>query len=171
MGGTERSVDEHRGYLEDANKLEYFITGVAGALAGYIGQDLRVTSLVLGGTTMELAALACFAGSFLSGVWRLQLSVHLRGMNAQKLSQHEIAGNALDTGLKGPGYSSEGQIFTQPQLLQRAVDANKTAAELERRLSRISDRTLFWYRVRNALLYGGMALLVVARLLPAIGRA
>lgn len=169
--GTERSDALYYAWRDAAEKFEYFVTGVSGALAAYVGQHLTVTTWALNGTTLELASLACFAASFLAGVHRMELWVMQQSLNETYVRLLETAGSSIEAAQYPVSLSRlTGQIMHSRELLARAQASREGAEELRTRLDAISDAGTRWYVARNAFLGVGVAMLVAARLLPTIGR-
>lgn len=168
---TDRSDALHYAWQADAGRFDYFMASLSGALAGYVGQSLTVTSFGLNGATAELGALSCFASSFLCALRRIELVTTAKRVNAQQLYHHEVAGTSLNAS-KHPRALNEatGELVTSQQLQSRAIEHRKLADEAEALLDKLADASERWYSARNALLGIGIVALVVARLLPALGR-
>jgi hypothetical protein len=77
------SIEVYRRSHEAAEKLDYFICGVGGALFAYIGQNYIPHKLEFGISLLEPLALIFLAGAFFAGLKRIETC------NAQTNINHE----------------------------------------------------------------------------------
>lgn len=85
----ERSILIYSQVSEAEQKFDYFLTGLIGALCGYIGQNFVSTKLGWNSATIELVAILILVSSFCCSLWRILLHIAIKGINADALHINE----------------------------------------------------------------------------------
>ena len=163
-----RSDTTYNYWREASEKFDYYVTGLTGALAAFIGQALHPVPIGLNASTIELAALASLVASIIFGFKRIETNVHLLSIQSRQTYLQEVAGSSMVASQhKAAINTSTGDIYSPQQLVQRAAVSKAGAAELDKQFAKAQRVALRDYKFRNVTLLIGFALLVAARLLPA----
>lgn len=164
-----RSEAAWHAWRESSDKFDYFVTGIALALVGYLGSELEPVRLGWNGSTLEVASVILFLGSAIAGLRRIETNVLLVGLMQRQLSHQERAGALTDAGLKAGLFINRatGEVFTGTQAQAGAQASTELADELTPKLKREAGRSERLYRWRNWLLVGGIVALIASRLAPA----
>lgn len=85
----ERSMTLYCQVSEAEQKFEYFLTGLIGALCGYVGQNFVSAKLGLNPSTIELVAILILVVSFCCSMWCILLHTTIKGLNADALHINE----------------------------------------------------------------------------------
>lgn len=151
---------------EAAQKFDYFMVGLAAALAGYLGQQLELSPVGLNASTLELLAVLLFGCSMVAGVWRLESTVTAISGNHLRLHGSEATGALVKAARQGGTLLNEetGEIYSASQALARARAYKQAGDALDERTERFRSRAHRAYRWRNWFLYAGMLSLVASRL-------
>jgi hypothetical protein len=165
---TPRSDSSHSYWRESAEKFDYFVTGVTGALTAYVGENIHPIRLGLNAPTVEVIALALLTGSVIYGFKRIEAMVHFQRLQTQQLYAQEARGSNL-VATQSPAVInvSTGEVYTPKQLAERAEAFRVAGEKLEPIIEAAAVMGLRYYRWRNRLLVIGFITLVIARLLPA----
>lgn len=165
---TERSDVVYGYWREAAEKFDYFVVGLTGALVAYLGQNLKPVRIGVNPESFELLALACLLLSVVIGFKRLETNIVLFKALHMRLYAEESRGSVTEVGLKGMGINrSTGDVYTQRQLLEMATMHEGRANALRQMLDDLIAESGQYYKWRNRLLLNGFVILVFARLLPA----
>jgi len=163
-----RSDTAYNYWREASEKFDYYVTGLTGALAAFVGQALHPVPVGLNASTLELAALASLVVSIIVGFKRIETNVHLLSIQSRQTYLQEVAGSSMVASQqKAAINASTGDIYTPQQLVQRAVESKAGAAALDTKFAKLQRVALRYYNWRNVTLLVGFALLVAARILPA----
>lgn len=163
-----RSDTAYNYWREASDKFDYYVTGLTGALAAYIGQALRPVPLGVNPQTVELVALVLLVTSVVFGFKRIETSVHIFQVQAKHLYAQEVAGSSMAATQQPISINTQtGELFSAAQLLQRSKSHSEAAAQLEPVIDHAIKRATWLYRWRNDTLFLGFGVLVAARLLPA----
>lgn len=90
---ADRSVVTYEHYRDAAQRFEYFILGISGALCAYIGQHLTPQKLGLTPYGLELFSLLLLVGSVFVSFKRMEKVIACHGLNHRLLSLYEHVGN------------------------------------------------------------------------------
>lgn len=169
--GQQRSDVAHEGWRTSAEKFDYFITGITGALAAFIGQNLQPERLGLNSATIELAALGLLIAAVVCGMRRIETHITLLRLQSRRLYELERSGAAVDAALKGGVFVNRetGDVLSAEQLRRISMMGKDEALRLDAPLAELMERSLALYRWRNRTLLLGFATLVFARIMPAYG--
>ena len=159
---------------ESAEKFDYFVCGVSGALFAYIGQNYHPQKLEIGISLYEPISLLFLAGAFFVGLMHVERVVLNRYINFQMLHAGEAAGNimtALKSGQMSYDNKDSGETLDRQQAEQLRLkyleDKNRLELDLTAK-GKIEDRL---YRVRNLLLLLGFATVFLSKLLEPYANA
>jgi hypothetical protein len=169
---SQRSVEVYFKYQESAEKLDYFVCGVAGALFAYAGQNFAPRKLDSVISLLEPLALCFLVAAFFTGIKRIEASINLKKLNHIMLDAGEKAGaaagaaaDARKTG--GTSYYNEhgGEVFGVETIAkkhewQRGLH-DAAEAEIEVAIRKANT----FYTLRNCLLIAGFVALLAAKLL------
>ena len=162
---TTRSDTAYNHWREASEKFDYYVTGLTGALAAYIGQGFRPSQVGANASTIELAALASVVLSVVLGFKRIETNVHLLSTQARQLYLREVAGSSLIASkLPAAINASTGDIYSPSQLIDRAAESKAGADALDSRFEVSRRLALALYKWRNRSLLLGFGLLVAARI-------
>lgn len=151
------SIELYRRGHEAAEKLDYFICGVAGAIFAYLGQGYKPHKIELSLTLIEPLALALLAGAFFAGIKRIEMCNAATHINHEQLKVDEQNKELL----KLMEDSEENRKMFEPQwaaVLQRKVNLDKTLRDAQRKAK-------IYYHLRNKLLTCGFVAVVLSKLL------
>lgn len=166
---TERSDAVWDAWRDSSDKFDYFVTGLALALVGYLGADLEPVRLGLNSATVEVASVLSFLGAAITGLLRIETNVSVLGATQRRVYLEEMAGSMTDAALK-PGThlnTATGEVMTAATASLRAQAATQAAGKVGEKLETEADRSEHLYTARTWLLSGGLVLLIVSRILPA----
>lgn len=167
---TRRSDTAYESWREASQTFDYFVTGLTGALAAYVGENLEPTRLGLNPRTIEVAALAFLVAAVIVGLKRIEATVTMYRIQSKALHHEETRGAlvaSLQANPKGLLNEVTGEAYTRDEALTQARHhevhgaANREKAE---ELAGVAESRYDW---RNRLLLVGFVLLVIARILPA----
>lgn len=142
---SERSVTIYGSWLSAVQQFDYFMTGLALAMVGYIGANLDGSSLRLNGEGTIVVAGLLLLGSAAAGLQRIELGIEILLLNYRKL-------DALERSKQVAGRDS-----------RVAGNLRAFAGHASKQLEKLADRSKIYYRVRNILLLSGFGLLLIAR--------
>jgi hypothetical protein len=147
-------IELYRRGQEAAEKLDYFICGVAGALFAYIGQTYQPHKIEFGITLIEPFSLLCLAAAFLAGLRRIEAS------NAEVNIEHDQL--KLDAQIEGLAKLMEkDRALFEPQwaaAASRRLSLGKVFLEARAKASR-------YYHIRNRFLICGLSAVFLSKLL------
>ena len=98
---TDRSDRLYDTWRASAEKFDYFVLGILGALCAYIANNFEPGVLGLNPKTVELSALATLFASAILGFLRVEASVLLTSLNHRYLRANEQRGLSLNNSLTG----------------------------------------------------------------------
>ncbi|MCC7131795.1 MAG: hypothetical protein IT352_04075 [Gemmatimonadales bacterium] len=160
-----RSVRLYELSTESAEKFDYFLVGLAAALAAYLGRDLNVGKLGWNPETIATAALVAFVLSVGAGLIRLELRVTILGVASRRLEHQESAGKHMEASAPGNLMINQaaGTLHTPDDLREAARKHHHRAEGLMAEEKKLADRALAAYRWRDRLLVSGLGLLALSR--------
>ncbi len=164
-----RSIEVFGISQEAQGKLDYFLCGVTGALFAYLGEHYIPRRLEPDATCLEPLALLFLMCAFFAGIKRLEHSGLAKQFNYEMLDAAEKAGKytkALSEGPVGVVYNEEGgQITNQSAIAVKRQEYMDNQAIGESLMRKAGEKSGFYYRVRNRLLYLGFLTVLAAKLL------
>ena len=151
------SIEVYRRSHEAAEKLDYFICGVAGALFAYIGQNYIPRKLEFGISLLEPLALIFLAGAFFAGLKRIEVCSAQTSINHDQLKLNDEAKELIK--LIGPSLENKDLFQSQP-------DRNIFQTEnLKKLLNKVYLKNSRYYKLRNRLLALGFGAIFLSKLL------
>lgn len=161
------SVIAYQKHQEAAQKFDYFITGLTGALCAYIVKDWKPEKIDhFGPEVLQVAALLILFASAIAGFKRLEWVNISLGKNHEWLDASESRG-ALAEALQGGGgrigVNAAGDIVSSDSLLPRYNALTNLTPAIKAQLDKAADKAGQWYKWRNRLLFVGFALLLASR--------
>ncbi|MGY0800170.1 hypothetical protein ACW7G0_14120 [Lysobacter sp. A286] len=162
---TERSDRLYETWRTSAEKFDYFVLGILGALCAYIASSFEAGVLGPNPKTLELSALVAFFASAMCGFLRVESTVFLTSLNHKYLRSNEQRGLLTQQLANGAPFlnSATGQIYS-PQHAQAEVEViNQALPSISKQMERAGRRAEVTYAWRNRLVVLGFMLLVGAR--------
>lgn len=161
----ERSINLIYRHTDAIEKFDYFLTGLAVALVGWIaGQPtaLQVDSI---SSALELSALTALLGSAYAGLKRVEAHIEVLRMNALALRGEETASTrARALSSQAVVFDSDSRKPIDRSELQESVDEQRRLTKKAKRLlGEASEKGGKWYRARSRLLIAGFIFLVLSR--------
>ena len=152
------------------HKLDYFMAGVAGTLAAYIGQSFEMTSFHLDQPLFELVAVAAFTGSFIFAIKRIESVANVLHHNLRRSHHQTVANAKMLSAAKGDPMIDllTNELWVADELLEEGRAHQQTADEAKVAMATLIKTSKRHYRWRNGLLWFGFVALVLARLFPAL---
>lgn len=148
-------------WLQATEKYDYFIAGLAAALAGYVGQNLPPVRLGLNAGTVETLAVACFIASLVCAAKRIETTAHLLRLQSEGITlaeeQRQTEGDTIVIDAKTREPLSPVVVAERLQKLRDLREA------LERVTGRVKPRVSSLATARDLLLVAGLLVLVLAR--------
>lgn len=168
----ERSDSLYLKWMDTIGKYDYFSCGVSAAFFAYLGEHYSPHRLGMNFQTVELVAIALFAGSFFSGAKRLEISHTLtRGMYRSMLAAERASYciQQLDNSTEGIPYRKpeDGTICTEQEMRDLQAKYLVEVKEYEASVDASFPRASIWYKRRDFLLFLGFATILLARILQA----
>ncbi|NOT09866.1 MAG: hypothetical protein HOP28_16860 [Gemmatimonadales bacterium] len=167
---TDRSDRVYFSWLDSAAKFDYYVTGVALALVGFLGATFTIGRFGLNPSTLELGALGAFLAATIVGFKHLESQVSFLSAMHRRLYEEESAGAIASAASQGRTMlnTSTGRVYSTLQLVEQLYSHKVGTTAASERLDELVVILKRRYRNRNAFLLGGFCLLVLARILPAI---
>lgn len=161
---TERSDKVFESWRQAAEKFDYFILGVTGALCAYISQVYKPAKLGLNPASLELFALVLLVGSAVAGFRRIENTIQVTSLNHRLLRANEERGILVSKASNGALINeSTGDILSPHMVVQHIDTVTQSIPELRQQLKIARSAAEYSYRVRNALLFVGFSILVIAK--------
>lgn len=156
-------VDEK--WRESAEKFDYFMAGVAAALAGFLAPNLQTVGLRWSPGLLEALSLLAFVLSFAAAVWLLEVKLDGVQIGAKRLDLLEELQKIRPANREGVPliHSGTGHVLSPEQA--RTLESN-LQARVEGTLSvdsRLARRAAPLYWARYGFLFLGFGLLLAAR--------
>ena len=166
-----RSDTAYNYWREASEKFDYYVTGLTGALAAYVGQAFHPVPLGFNASTVELFALTSLVVSIVVGFKRIETNIHLFSIQAQQLYLQEVAGSTMVASQhKAALNTATGDVYSPQQLIQRAAESKEAVSQLDEKFKNAQGIAFRRYKLRNRTLLFGFVLLVAARLMPAYAK-
>lgn len=150
---------------EAGQKLEYFITGVIGAMFAYSVQNYTPHIIGWDARTLEPIAILCLAVSFFCGLKRIEAHYHHLGISYEKnqaIGDAKVMDEALRLIHADPLRHQPRQSIEDIQKsLEISVSRAKSATPI---LDRLDRQIGALYRARNWLMLAGFFLIVAAKI-------
>lgn len=163
----ERSDKIHADWRQAAEKFDYFVLGVTGALCAYISQKYEPEKIGFNSGTLELIALVILVAASIVGFRRIEKTIQLTLVNHRLLRAKEEKGSLIS---EGPGpllNQATGDIFS-PEMIQTMIRLKTTEIPLiAKEAEQLSSQALFAFKARNYLILIGFCMLVFAKVFSA----
>jgi hypothetical protein len=154
-------------WREAAQKFDYFVTGLIGALVAFIGQSFNPVPVGFNAGTLELASLLILVASFWAGFRRIESNTENLRLTFER---NRLEDQLIDLRTaKASGNLAYGMQTGQP-LSENERDNLITSIQAQyntkhQLLIEFSNRAYKFYHWRNYLLIFGFVLLLGARVL------
>jgi hypothetical protein len=162
----DRSLIAWQHWRQSAEKVDYFVLGIASALTAYLGQHLSFSKLGANPATAELLSLVLLGGSVVAGLDRLRSSVSALNSDGHALQAQERVEAMKDLLAKGKGTTTDretGRTFTLADAeaeVQRAEQLRDFFRKQNQKWTRRCERAYNW---RDRLLVVGVVVYVAAK--------
>ena len=162
---TERSDRVYDNWRTSAEKFDYFVLGILGAICAYIANNFEPGRLGLNPKTLELLALASFFGSATLGFVRVEATLLLTSLNHRYLRCNEQKGSLTLQLQSGRPFlnSATGQIYSPQDAQSEILEINRVLPKLNQQMESSNKRAEFAYSWRNRLVFSGFILLIGSR--------
>jgi len=165
---TERSDKVHDNWRQGAEKFDYFVLGVTGALCAYISQTYAPEKLGLNSGTIELLSLVLLVCAAVAGFKRVETAIEVTRLNHWLLRANEERGALISKSRSQPILNeSTGDILSPQMVQQRLNDLARSIPGLDLQITETRSSALRWYRIRNLFILVGFVVLVSAKILSA----
>jgi hypothetical protein len=157
-------------HAESSQKFDYFVTGIAIALVGWLGGRTDAIVFSSWADRVYLAALAFLLGAAFSGLKRLEVSNTALRLNTLALIGEETA-SARETAVQTPGTlvdAQTGEELDRQVVAESATEQAELAKQARSLMEQSATRSSRWYTARSWLLVTGLALFVIGRILEGI---
>ena len=162
---TERSDRVYENWRTSAEKFDYFVLGILGALCAYIANNFEPGRLGVNPKTLELIALVSFFASAVLGFVRVEATVLLTSLNHRYLRLNEQRGSLTQQLQSGRPFlnSATGQIYAPQDAQAEIFEINRTLPKIDQQMASSNSRAEFAYSWRNRLVLIGFLVLIGAR--------
>ena len=166
-----RSVIAHGYWKDTAEKFDYYVTALTGALCAYVGQTFQPERLSWSANTLELVALLILVFSVFAGFRKIETLIVFHRLNHQHLYNGEIIG-ALLIGIRESQTGTvinedSGEVWTAQSANEKISDLQRQMPAIQKQKREVQKNGNIWYKLRNRTLFAGFILLVVSRVLMA----
>ncbi len=162
--GTERSDKVHDTWRQASEKLDYFITGLTGALCAYISQTFQPEKISLSPGTLELISLLILVFSVFSGFKRIEKIIQSHAYNHRSLYIAEQTGELVSNYSSGLAVNKEtGEVLTPAQIEERVRKLKEVKPDVDKFADDAASAAGFWYTIRNYALLVGFLTLVASK--------
>jgi hypothetical protein len=157
---------------EAGDKYDYFMAGLAGALAGYVGEQFHPTHLVwLSPAALEAAAVLSLIISLIAGAKRIETAAHVLRLNYTVIHTSETIGKLSDVAHQsGETFLNieTGDILDSAGAREVIPDYERLRKHAQEELRRAGDRASHQAITRDVFLVLGLCALLASRLWQAI---
>ena len=165
---TERSDKVYDNWRQGAEKFDYFVLGLTGALCAYISQTYTPEKLGINPGTLELLSLALLVSAAIAGFKRVETIIEITRLNHWMLRTNEERGALISKSRSQPMLNESTGDILSPQMVQQHVNAlTRSIPSFDLQIKNAQLSALRWYRIRNVLILAGFVVLVSAKVLSA----
>lgn len=165
-----RSLIAYEHYRDASIRLEYFMTGLIGALCAYIAQQMHPQKLAISPYTLELISLLILSFSLFLSFKRLEQIILIYRLGHHILDYSEKKGS-LVSGLKLDSTSIinvlTGDILTRDEAMRQISNFSQQIVACEKEIHKKNKYTKLFYNWRNRLIYIGFIILILSKVLSA----
>ncbi len=149
---------------EAEQKFDYFVTGLTGALCGYIAEGYAATKVGLNDSTLELVAILILIVSFWLGFKRIQWGIVVKQLNAFRLDSLEKKGD-LTVNFQGGPLVNEGtgDVYLPDTVLKLIQAHGSKASAFQKALDVANKKARLCCDWRNRCLFAGFIVLLIAK--------
>jgi hypothetical protein len=162
---SERSTTAYNAWREEAQKFDYFMLALIGAVCAYVAQGVKPQKLGWTPFTFELAAVTCLVGAAVFGFRRIEHNIGLLYQTHSRLEWEEHLSQLVTKYSGAPLQTNLGEVLTPERIEKRAAvlrEAITNTEALQERSVKLSGAN---YQRRNWSLLIGFALLVASRVI------
>lgn len=165
-----RSLEAWKSWKDAQLKYDYYIVGLVAALFAYVGSNYVPQKIALSQNTLELVSILLLALSLIIGIKRLEIDLSLQTITLKKCEAEEMK-NVANTILAAGGSRDfdTGGFITVTEANERAEEMESAIHSLNKNFSAISNRAVWYFRIRNWLLTLGFIALAGSKVLGAYG--
>jgi len=165
---TPRSQSQYENWRASAEKFDYFVVGVLGALCAYISQTYHPVKVGLNSGTGVLLALILLSLGAVFGFLRIEAANQALLINTKTLELKEKKALYVHVLREGAQINkNEGIIYTVEFASKELPVVTERIKEFEARSDLVRSSALTRYRVRNFLTVSGFAVLLIAKICSA----
>ena len=163
---TDRSDKVFENWRQAAERFDYFMLGVTGALCAYVAQAYKPAKLGFNPASLELFALALLVLAGIAGFRRIEQVIYLNLLNHTYLRRNEERGSLVAKSVAGSELlvnESSGEVLAPHQVPGRLEALSKDLPSLQTKIEQVRASAHRWYTRRNLLILVGFVLLVCAK--------
>jgi len=170
MGDDKTSLELYKKAHAAADKFDYFVCAVTGAIFGYEAERFSPNRMALDFHLLELISILLLAASFWFGLEKLRYSVRWTYINRDLNDSDEkslLIGNELkdDKAAERPKYGEALRDVMSQKFSDHRIKSEFLAAQLQK-VEAVGSR---WEVARDILLIAGFLAIVAARILQPYG--
>lgn len=163
--------DQHNQFTlwsEAAQKFDYFMAGLTGALIAFVGQSFSPQRLGWNASTLELLALLLLIAAFWCAFKRIETFTDYLRLMLQRNKSEEWAIQLRQTVDTPVGQDLQtGNPLTNDEKAALSDKHMRSANAADDKLKFKGDKASGYYKGRNYLLIAGFLLLIISRVLAA----
>lgn len=161
----ERSDRLYDTWRTSAEKFDYFVLGILGALCAYIANGFQAEVVGLNPKTLELLALAALFGSALCGFFRVESTIFLTSLNHKYLRANEQRGLLTQQIANGAPFlnSATGQVYSLQHAQAEIAAIDHALPSINKQMESAGRRAETTYAWRNRLVVLGFLILMSSR--------
>lgn len=160
-----RSLIAYEHYRDAAQRFDYLVTGLIGALCAYIGQNIHPQKIGITPNTLELVSFLIFVFAFLFCFKRLEKSIQVFNIGHQILDLGEKKGQLIPhIGKTQILNESTGDIFSAEEVCKRIKAFDKEIPVLEKNLEKVRKQSKCYYDLRNWAIFVGFISLLASKI-------
>lgn len=165
---TARSDGVYEKWRESAEKFDYFILGVLGALCAFILQTYKPDRIGINPGTLELLALLVLVLGAVFGFRRIEATTHATLLNHKMLHANERRGVMVSVTQSGNGTNTQTGETYAPEFAKKEIEnLTRLLDQLKPQVESAKAQALKTYKLRNMLTFWGFLMLLAAKVFSA----
>jgi disulfide bond formation protein DsbB len=161
---TERSDKVYENWRQAAERFDYFVLGVTGALCAYLSQSYKPVKLGCNPSSLELVTLLLFVLAAIAGFRRIEQVIYANLLNHILLWRNEQRGDLVTKAVGEPLVNkASGEILAPHHIAARVAELSKDMPALQANIEKVGRSSQSWYKLRNWLILLGFVVLVYAK--------
>lgn len=162
---SERSLKAYDAWRDEAQRFDYFILGLIGALAAYVAQNLKPQRLGWSPFTLELVGLFLLVAAAFFGFRRIEHNVALLRQTHARLEWEDNLASIVENYRGNAVRTNLGEVLSPDDIERRAQDLRASITKIGKLQEATATASGKNYQRRNWCLLAGFLILIVARIL------